>query len=1056
MAGFTGQLITGGADGSKPDGNVADDVADDVGQATIRLFFEQAAFQMGVTELTEDEDMILVAVNHAAAARIGLTPAQAQGKRISELGLPGPRRGVWLDQYLQAWKEQRPVEFEQPSLLPGANEWWSVTLAWIGHGPSGRPRFSYVVQDITQRKRDEATAAALQLISEAAHTAATLPKLFDRIHEVIGQLLPARNFFVALYDRARDELSFPYYVDEFDSAPPPQSLDDGTLAGRVVKSGEALLFNPDTPNEGLHQKDIVVGTPSLDWLGVPLKWQGATIGALVVQSYGGDVRYVTQDRDLLEFVSGQVASAIARKQAEQATVASEARFRLLFEQNQAGVFRSAPDGRILQCNAAFARMLGFDSIDEAQRTNARTLYYDETDRESYVAEMRANGAVTGLAMRFRRKDGSELWAMETVNVIRGEGGEPEVFQGTVVDFTGHKQAEAALKLSGLLERERSQVLELVAQNQPLDAVLASVARMLENQRPGLRACILRVRGGLCRLAVAPSLPGDALTLLDSLPAAVGYGSFGAAAERGIPVQTSHVADSVDWVRLRDWAARHAVESSLSSPLLSAGGEVLGTLSLFCAQPWQASAADRELLESACHLATVAIEHRELTDQLSHQAHHDALTGLPNRLLFQDRLAHAIAQAARHGTQVAVLYMDLDRFKHINDTLGHASGDALLRQVAERLDGCVRKSDTLARLGGDEFTVVLNDLVEVGDAMRAGRALVECMRVPFRVDGRDLYASISLGISIYPQDSLDAADLMAHADVAMYRAKETGRDTLQWFAPEMNLLAREQLDLENDLRRALAQDELELHYQPQYDGDGRILALEALLRWQHPVLGSVPPSRFIPLAEQCGLIVPVGEWALRRACAQAERWRRAGHAGLRMSVNVSAVQFKRDDWVDTVRSTLRDSGLDADALELEITESLLLQSANDTLANLIELRELGVGVAIDDFGTGYSSLSYLHTLPISTLKIDQSFVCDIDEGPREHGQRAPIVRTIIALAKNLGMAVVAEGVETTIQRDLLRSLGCDLLQGFLLSPPCDAAEAGRLLEVQARTALLHGP
>ena len=459
MAGTTQEPATGGVAGTPDTG--ADH---EVGHAALRSFFEQASFQMGVTELTEDEDMILVAVNHAAAARIGLTPAQAQGRRISELGLPGPRRGVWLEQYLRAWKEKRPVQFEQPSLLAGDDVWWSVTLAWIGEGPGGRPRFSYVVQDVTQRKRDQATTSALQLISEAAHTAATLPELFGRIHEVIGNLLPARNFFVALYDRVRDEISFPYYVDEFDSAPPPQSLDAGTLSGRVVKTGQAMLFTPDTLNEGLYQEDVVVGTASLDWLGVPLKWQGSTIGALVVQSYGGDVRYVGKDRDLLEFVSGQVAAAIARKQAEEAISASEARFRLLFEQNQAGVFRSAPDGRILQCNAAFARMLGYDSIDEAQRINARALYFDEADRDSYLAELRAHGAVSGLAMRLRRKDGSELWCMETVNVIRGESGEPEVFQGTVVDFTGHKRAEAALQLSGLLERERSQVLEQVAQN----------------------------------------------------------------------------------------------------------------------------------------------------------------------------------------------------------------------------------------------------------------------------------------------------------------------------------------------------------------------------------------------------------------------------------------------------------------------------------------------------------------------------------------------------------------------------------------------------------------
>ncbi len=1136
-----------------------------LGNAALRSFFDHATFQMGVTELTEDQDMLLVAVNPAAAEWIGLTPAEAQGKRISELGLPGPNRGVWLDRYLEAMHTRRPVQFEQWSNLPADQEWWAVTLAWIGTGPSGRPRFSYVVQDITQRKLDERTNAAVLRISDAAHTASSLLELFGRIHEIIGGLLPAENFFVALYDPVRDEISFPYYVDQYDPAPPPQALDDGTLAGRVVKSGQSLLFTPETPGDGAHIEEIIVGTPSLDWLGVPLKWQRQTIGALVVQTYAGDVRYVARDQGLLEFVSGQVAAAIARKQAEQAIIASETRFRLLFEQNLAGVFRSTAEGRILQCNDAFARMLGFESPADALGSNAADLYFDADDRARYVASLRAEGGVNSLVMRFRRKDGGEMWGMETVSVILGEAGEPEVFQGTVVDFSGHKLAEAALqqsesrleeaqriahvgswnweaatgvlswsdelcriygldpekhqpsyadflarlhsgdrhqartvieaarddhrpfehevrvlrpdgshrtildqgevlldkqgkllgmrgaalditrrKLTELLERERGAVLEQVAQNQPLGAILASVARMLENQRSGLRACVLLVDDGTIRSAFGNSLSRDALVALEGLPATAGHGSFGRAAESVAPATCTNVPDDPDWQHVAEWADRNEVGSSLSSPIVSAAGGVLGTLSLFGPAGRRARTADHELLASACRLATVAIEHRALTDQLSYQAQHDALTGLPNRLLFQDRLAHALAQASRRGTRVAVLYMDLDRFKHINDTLGHAAGDALLRLVAARLDSRIRGSDTLARLGGDEFTVVLDEISDTGDAMRVGSDLIEAMRAPFRVGARELYVTASMGMSLFPDDGADAGTLMANADVAMYRAKDLGRDNVQWFSAEMNELARERLDLENDLRRALGEGELDLHYQPQVDGNGRIAGVEALLRWNHPALGNIPPDRFVPLAEESGLIVPIGEWVLRRACAQAAAWRRAGHHDLRMSVNVSAVQFKRADWVDTVRRALRDSSLDPAALELEITESLLLQSVQTTSANLFELRELGVGIAIDDFGTGYSSLSYLHRLPITTLKIDRSFVREIDEAPRAGGEVAPVVRTIIALARNLGMSVVAEGVETPTQRQLLLELGCDWLQGFLLSHPLDASGTGRLL------------
>jgi EAL domain-containing protein (putative c-di-GMP-specific phosphodiesterase class I) len=319
-----------------------------------------------------------------------------------------------------------------------------------------------------------------------------------------------------------------------------------------------------------------------------------------------------------------------------------------------------------------------------------------------------------------------------------------------------------------------------------------------------------------------------------------------------------------------------------------------------------------------------------------------------------------------------------------------------------------------------------------------------MRLPFMVEGRELYVTMSLGISIYPDDGVDGETLMVNADVAMYRAKDLGRDNFQWFAAEMNAVARERMELEGQLRHALQLDQLSLVYQPQCDGNGAILALEALMRWQHPTLGAISPARFIPLAEDSGLIITMGAWALRKACAQAAEWRRSGHPSLRVSVNVSAVQFNRPDWVDTVRGALRDTQLAPEALELEITESLLLQSVKETSANLFELRSLGVGVAIDDFGTGYSSLSYLHKLPINTLKIDQSFVREIGDVPVEGQEDAPIIRTIIALAHNLGMSVVAEGVETEAQRQVLLRLGCESLQGYLLHRPLTVEQASALL------------
>jgi len=428
------------------------------------------------------------------------------------------------------------------------------------------------------------------------------------------------------------------------------------------------------------------------------------------------------------------------------------------------------------------------------------------------------------------------------------------------------------------------------------------------------------------------------------------------------------------------------------------------------------------------------------EQVRDLAYHDALTGLPNRLLFQDRLALAVAQAHRHRQGLAVLFLDLDRFKVINDSLGHTVGDRLVREVAARLRTCVREGDTVARLGGDEFTLLLPHVGQAVDAAKVAKKVLDLVRIPFDIDGRELFVTASMGISLYPDDGTDAETLVKNADTAMYRAKEQGRDLYQLYTPAMNATALERLALESSLRRALSQDELVLHYQPIFDvASRRVQGVEALLRWAHPELGLVAPADFIPLAEITGLILPMGPWVLRAACAQARAWQER-QPGLCVAVNLSARQFQEASLVAQVTDALADSGLDPRCLQLEITESSAMQNAQTAIQTLRELKSLGVGLSIDDFGTGYSSLSYLKRFPIDTLKIDQSFIRDIGRDPDD----AAIASAIIALAHTLKLTVVAEGVETSGQLAFLAAHGCDRAQGYLLSRPFPADRCGELL------------
>ena len=535
--------------------------------------------------------------------------------------------------------------------------------------------------------------------------------------------------------------------------------------------------------------------------------------------------------------------------------------------------------------------------------------------------------------------------------------------------------------------EQGRILEMIATRAPLPEVLDRLVQLAESQLRGQHVAIV--------------LPDDATAAPDGAPPG--------------------------------WAA----------PIVAHNDAVLGSVavqtpcgSLNGRAPRLPTAHDRHCIEAVARLAGIAIERQRSEQRIRHMAHHDELTGLPNRALLNARLAQALGQARRSGRPLALLFLDLDGFKYINDSLGHEVGDRLLRTAAVRLQAIVRPGDTVARLGGDEFVVMLVDLKRAEDAAAIAHEIVQALSRPLRADERTLHVTASVGVATFPADGDSAELLLKHADAAMYRAKAHGRNGVQCYTRDMGLQAHQRVELQTALRLALEQGQFELHYQPQCAPDtGRIVAVEALIRWQHPQLGLVSPERFIPLAEETGLIAPIGRWVLRSACRQLQAWHAAGHTRLVMAVNLSARQFVAQDIPQLVREVLEEHGLPARALELELTETALMHNAEAVHATLQALKDLGVVLALDDFGTGYSSLNHLRRFPIDAIKIDRSFTAEMASSD----DTTAIVRAIVAMARSLGVQTVAEGVENEAQLRFLAALQCDRVQGYHLGRPQPAAE-----------------
>jgi diguanylate cyclase (GGDEF)-like protein len=502
------------------------------------------------------------------------------------------------------------------------------------------------------------------------------------------------------------------------------------------------------------------------------------------------------------------------------------------------------------------------------------------------------------------------------------------------------------------------------------------------------------------------------------------------------------------------AARFSPDTiCISAPLVDnswMAGTLTGTTLVILLVTLTLSVIDSRMISRT---AGMAASLQRANDELQRIALHDPLTKLPNRVLLEDRIEQAIAHAERSKVNCAVLFVDLDRFKVVNDSLGHFVGDELLRGVASRLQGLVRGEDTVSRMGGDEFVLLLREVEGTPDALDVASKALAALREPFRVHQQELYVTPSIGIAIYPEHGNTAQMLITRADAAMYNVKKGGRNDVRVFATEMSTFFPERLMLENDLRRALERHEFELHYQPKVElADGSVVGMEALVRWRHPRKGLVSPDQFIPLAEESGLIVPIGRWVIEEACRQNKAWQDSGMPHLRVAVNISGLQFRQKDLLESIGYALGSSGLAPECLEVEITESVVMQNASDAIVTLERLSAMGVHVSIDDFGTGYSSLSYLKRFPIDKLKIDRSFIRDVSSDMED----AAIVRATIGLAHNLRLRVVAEGVETAEQLEFLRALGCDEYQGYYKSKPVAPAEFERVLRAELGLLPLTAP
>ncbi len=832
------------------------------------------------------------------------------------------------------------------------------------------------------------------------------------------------------------------------------------------------------------------------------------------------------------YYEGTVEDITDRRLAEQALRDSEARLRSFFENVPVGLYRSTPDGRILDVNPALEKMYGFPDRQTLLNANAASLYANPAERRDWMERLERDGIVRNMELHLRRADGSPFLIRDSSHAVRDADGTILYYEGTEEDITDLRLAELEVRRSqeqyaGLVNSLEGIVWEADAETFQFTFVSPQAERLLgfpvtrwltdptfwadhvhpDDRQWAIDFCVKATTEGrphefeyrfiaadgrvvwlhdLVTVVTEDDKPRRLRgVMVDVTDRVRTQQALGVSEERyrllagnvsdviwtlDLDLRFTYVSPSVRL--LRGYTVEEAVAQSLDQVMTPASYEharqVLKEemdaergdapdlhrsrsldLELTCkdgATVWTEvkSTFLRDAAGRAVGLVGVArdITERRLTEaRLQHLAYHDPLTGLPNRTLALDRVEQAMARARWNQRIAALLFLDLDHFKLINDSLGHTYGDLLLQRVSERLQTCLRPGDTIARLGGDEFVILLVDVAQTDDVASVAQQVLDSFKAKFQVNGHEVFVNTSIGISLFPGDGADAETLLKNADTAMYRAKERGRNNFQYFTADMNARVQQRLELELGLRMALERSEFFLHYQPLVSLDtGHIVGVEALLRWQHPERGLVGPNEFIPVAEETGLIVPIGEWVLRTACAQNQAWQDAGLPPVRMAVNLADRQFTQADLAAVVAGVLEETGMAPEWLELELTENVLMHNAEASLTTLEALHDMGIVLSIDDFGSGHSSFGYLKHFPIRTVKVDRAFVQHIASDADD----AAIVSAIIAMAHRLKLKVVAEGVETEEQLFYLQSLRCDQIQGFLFSRPVPADDAAKLI------------
>jgi len=921
----------------------------------------------------------------------GLEPGQITPSYVAFLDFIHPDdRQQWKDAVTEAMSENN-YNMDHRIVLADDEVRYVHGQGQVQFDEAGKPvRMMGTIQDITERKHLE---SALNTIA-GLYPSTELSEYYHACVASVARVYNTHYAFVGLFsDDSRERITTQAVwvngecVDNFEYELEGTPCADVLNMKNEFIARDAARLYPEDP--------MLVEMGVESYFGAPLiSVSGRTLGLIAVLDTR-PMEIASWAEPVLGIFAQRMASHIEHRNAEEKIKASEKELRNIFRDMQDTYYRTDSEGAIIRLSGSVKKILGYEVV-ELLGTKISDLYSEPDRRLELVEQLeKGNGAVQNFDAALKHKDGSIVWVSTNAHYYRDEKDNILGIEGMIRDISQDREAELQMqKMSSALEQSADMMM------------ITDVNGVVEYINPAFEHIT-----GYSRDELIGHLPGKLKS---------GKQSVDFYRKLWETILNGEVFRDVFVNRKKDGKLYY--EDKAITPIKNTQGQITHFV-------------------ATGHDITRRMENEE---RLSFMAHHDALTELPNRTLFMDRLKQSLAHARRYSKRAAVLFIDLDRFKRINDTLGHDIGDQLLTQLAVRLGGSIRQDDTVARLGGDEFAVLLNDIETEQDVSQLAKMLLLDLEKPFDVGGRELFMTASIGISLFPNDGEDSGTLLKNADIAMYKAKDLGKNNYKFYSADMSARAFQRLTMETSLRRALEREEFRLFYQPQINIEtGEITGVEALIRWQHPDLGLVPPNDFIPLLEETGLITQVGYWVISAACRQMQAWHEAGFPGLMMSVNISGRQFHATEFIEKIETLVSESRVSPGMMEMEITESILMENQRSTIAALEALGKIGFRIAIDDFGTGYSSLSYLRRFKIDTLKVDQSFIRDVIENPDD----AAIASAIIAMAQSLKLKVVAEGVETEQQLAFLKEHDCRYVQGYLFSRPLPVDELTQLLVAQ---------